>query len=547
MRTVTTVFADFVTSPAGTPSQLRTELAGQPILKRTLERLLQTDGPDTRCLVVHQRDETTAREFLQNHGLTENFDVLAREPGSPARHTLLRNARKWHLEAWRGGLLGATWFDEYFDTRTAAAVLQHYRCEALLCVDGHQPVLDPTLTTTLYDHAQNTAELVPFFFTQAPPGLTGVIITAECLEELLRLTIPFGLLLTYRPEVAQSDPIIRPSCCHVPTAIAQTRARFVADTQRARQRLGDALGALGDDVDADALCAWSRQPDHDRAGPLPIEIELELTTADPLPNTTLRPRGDRVPHRQLDDLATLEQRITEFATCDDRLVVLGGHGDPLQHPGFPEVCRLLRAAGIFGIAVTTPLIDLPESHLEALFAHQIDVLEVLLDAQTAAQYQRVHNADHLATALDNISRIERHRRDNGLPHPIVVPSFTRAAATIEEMEDFYDGWLRTVGAARITGYNEYCGVLPPDTLIPVEPPNREPCRRLRRRMMFLADGTVAPCVQDVAGVAGLDSWHTTAVHDLWRSEALTALRAKQDQLELDGLRLCPTCREWFRP
>jgi hypothetical protein len=310
--------------------------------------------------------------------------------------------------------------------------------------------------------------------------------------------------------------------------------------------LEQAFQELGDAADAATVCGWLRQPGRDRAGPLPVEVELELTTADPLPDTTLRPRGGRVPRRELVDLAAVERLAGELATYDDRRVFLGGHGDPLQHSRFAEVCRSIRAAGVNGLGIATPLVDLPEPAFNALFEQAVDVVEVQLDAQSAAAYERVHGRNAFGQVLGNIERIERRRREQSIPQPLVVCSLTRHSQTLDEMDGFFDGWIARLGSAVLRGYNEYCGLMPADTLLGTVPPVREGCRRLGSRMMLLADGTVPLCGQDVRGEVRLGNWLSEPITDIWGGASLGAVRGAHTRLDLGALPMCGRCNEWFR-
>lgn len=547
MKIVAAVFADFVQAPAGGPSQLQTVLGGHTIIERTLRRLMQVDGLAGRCLFVRARDREPAAGVLASAGLEEQIELLPLDIAPRNRRVLLTAARKWNLESWRGSPLGATWFDEFVDPPAAALVLDHYGCDGVFCLDGHQPVFDPAIATAMLASLEEHKHESKICFTQAPPGLAGIILRREALADVLELEIPLGLVLSYRPELAQTDPIIHAACLHVAPQISETAARLTGDTRRSRELLDLALRELGEDASAAALCAWTRAPGHDRAGPLPVEVEFELTTADPLPNTTLRPRGNRVPHRHMDDLGRIAHLAEQLAEYDDRLVFLAGHGDPLQHPQFGKACRILRSAGVYGIGVGTPLLDLSDANFAALFENQVDIVEVRLDAHTAATYQRVHGLDGLARVHANIDRLERTRREHRTPQPIVACSLTRCAATIGDMEAFFDDWIRQLGTAVIHGYNDYCGALPPDTLLPTVAPFREPCRRLATRLMLLADGTVALCGQDVRGEVRLGDWATESLRAIWSGPALGTIRRAHERMGLEPLPLCRRCCEWNRP
>ena len=547
MNVVAAVFADFVEAPAGGPSQLLTPVADQPVLARTLRRVAQIEGLRQRCLVVRPRDQEAAAAALRESGVADSFELLASDTVPRPRRVLLTTARKWNLESWRGGLLGSTWFDEYVEPAAAALVLRHYRCDAVFCFDGHQPVLDPGIATAMLQHADASQQRSKLTFTQTPPGLAGVVLRDEALHDLLEWQIPVGLALSYRPELAQTDPIVHEACFHVAPEVAQTAARFTGDTRRSRELLEMALRELGDDVSAMRLCEWIRAPGHDRAGPLPVEIELELTTGDPLPRSKLRPRGQRVPGRELQaaDVEALRRVAHELAEYDDRLVYLGGHGDPLAHPEFARVCHELRAAGVYGLAVGTPLVNLGEEQVSALFEHQVDVVEVFLDAHDPETYSRVQGDQAFDRVRENIRRLEQRRRQSSAPRPIVVCSLTRCADTIHDQDEFYDHWILETGAAVIRRYNDYGGLLAPDSLLPSWPAEPGPCRRLATHLVLLADGRATFCDQDVSGAEQIADWRRERMRDIWRRQS-ERVRERSLQGGVGPLAKCFTCAQASR-
>jgi hypothetical protein len=546
MEIVAAVFADFVDTYLGIPSQLRARLGSRAVLEHTLIRLTRIVGAQRRCLVVRPRDEAAARDAVAGLGLQSSVDVLPIDDGRRLLRGLLRCGRVWNLDAWRGGPM-TTWFDEYVELPTVGRVLDHYRSDAALCLEGHQAALDPAIASEMIACLRENEEKTGYVFTQAPPGLGGIILGREVTRNYIKDHYPVGLLMTYRPELAQLDPITREPCYRIPSEICQTPARFAADTRAARDLLAAAFGQLGEDCDARQLCAWARAHVCGDPGRLPVEVELEITTRDPLPETTLRPRGNRVPQRELTDLDAVDRLVARLAAYDDRRLVLGGFGDPLLHPRFPEICRRIRAAPIRALAVVTPLVELADPNLDALLEYGIDLLEVPLDAHTAATYQAVQRTDAFAQVIRNIERLQNARRERGKPQPLVVCSLTRCDATFADLEDFFEHWSKTTGWAAIRGYNDYCGLLPPDTVQPMRPLIRTPCRRLNRRTMLLADGRAVLCSQDAAGASAVGSWFELELGALWTGPALEAARAAQRRMDFAGYDPCSRCGEWHRP
>ncbi len=547
MDIVAAVFADFAETFLSGPSQLLTPLGSRSVLGLTLTRLTRVTGIERRCLVVRPRDEEAAKSVVRELGLADKVDVLALDDGARPRRRLLRCGRKWNLECWRGSPLGTTWFDEYVEPPSVGRVLDHYQCEGVLCLDGHQSAFDVAIASDMIAHQRENDAEAQFVFTQAPPGLAGIILRRDVTRDLLEQQYPVGLLVCYRPEIAQTDPITKEQCLRIPSEVSQTPARLTADTLRGRELLADALAELGEECDARALCAWLHTDGHDRAGNLPVEVELELTTDDPLPETTMRPRGERVPRRRLEDLDAVDRLAGQLAAYDDRLLVLGGHGDPLLHPRFPEICRRIRAAGVCGLGVVTTLVELPDATLDALINNAVDLIEVQLDANSAATYRKVHNADAFARVVENVERLQAARRSRQSPPPVVACSLTRCEATLAELEAFFEQWIKATGWAVIRGYNDYGGLLPADSVLAMRPPLRGPCRRLDTRMMLLADGRSVLCSQDAAGETAFGSWISENLTDLWRGAALNSARESHSRLTFDNYPLCARCGEWFRP
>ncbi len=546
MNVVAAVFADFEQTFLGQPSRLEASLAGEPVLRHTLKRLARVRGVERICVVVTEAQLATGQALAAGLSASIPIEVLPLDHGQRPRRGLFRCARKWNLAAWRSGLLGATWFDEYVEPLVVGRVLDHYQAAAALCIEGHQAVVDPALCSAMLEHLAAHRDETDWVFTQAPPGLAGLVLGRQTTRKLLEDTLPVGWRLSYHPELARLDPITKPPCCRVEPEIVARPVRWLADTASGLARLERALQRLGPQADAAALSRWAAQDALDRPDPLPAEVELELTTDYPLPGTTLRPRR-HVPRRRLEDFDALQRLAAELGRADLRTVVLAGHGDPLAHPRFGEACRLLREAGVLGLAVESPLVELSDRQIDALVAAQVDVVEVRLDAASRETYRRVHGADKYEQVLANLERLEAARQQRSSPPPLVVCSLTRCAATFDELEEFYDGWIRRRMTAVLRGYNDYCGRLPADTLLATTPLVREPCRRLARCAVLLADGRAVLCSQDVRGEMVIGDWFAQPLAEIWRSDELAAARAAQQGLTFDNFPLCAACDQWHRP
>lgn len=545
MKQAVAIFADFQETFLGHASRLAAPLCGTPLIARTLARARSIDPSLDVYLVVRPRDEAAARDAAQLTAGDRSVSVLAIDDGLRPRRGLIRSARKWNLSGWRGSPLGTTWFDEFIEPSAVARVLDATRADALLCLDGYQPLLDADIARRMLAHARAAAHEAPYVFTHAPPGIAGVVLGRAVTAELLSQNCPLGLLLAYRPESPRPDPITKPPCLLLPGDICQTPLRLTGDTQRSFDLLNDAITALGDAPHAATLCDWTRA--NPSATTWPLEIEIELTTQWPLPHSRLRPRDWLDGHQRTATAAAVRRVAEELHAFDESAIVLGGHGDPLVHPEFSEICASIRRAGVTTLGVTTPLVDLPDAALDALLSAKVDAIEVTLDANTPQTYERMHGLNEFNRVLEHISRIVKAREQKRSPQPLILCSMTRCDDTQGEIEEFVDRWTRDVGWAVVRGFNDYCRALSRGQLPTLEPPLRSGCKRLRRSMVLLADGRATACGQDFQGSLTLGRWDLAPIRTLWNSVELNSLRERHDKGLWSEVVLCARCTEWSRP
>ena len=116
-------------------------------------------------------------------------------------------------------------------------------------------------------------------FSQAPPGLCGVVTTTQTLRSMADCGVTFGRILGYDPRDPRADPIAKDVNIPIPAAVRNAARRFIYDTAAARRMLDDAAARLGAgfaDADAEAVVEATRDF---AAGP--EEMDIELTPARP--------------------------------------------------------------------------------------------------------------------------------------------------------------------------------------------------------------------------------------------------------------------------
>jgi hypothetical protein len=189
----------------------------------------------------------------------------------------------------------------------------------------------------------------------------------------------------------------------------------------------------------------------------------------------------------------------EAARCDGLRVTLAGVGDPLQHGAAAEIIRLF--GRVHALHVETDLIDLPDETLAALVESNVDVVTVHLPAMRPQTYAKVMGVDAMARVLTNVERLLRARQAAGCGVPLIVPTLTKTHDNFDEIEQWYDTWLRALGSATIVGPTTFCGRIADVGVADMAPAVRRPCRRIEDQMVLLSDGRFVACEQDATGTS----------------------------------------------
>ncbi|MCO6439280.1 MAG: SPASM domain-containing protein [Phycisphaerae bacterium] len=550
MRVIAVVQADLEQSPLGTRSRLGEPLGGIPVLRRTVHRLRRCQCIEKVVVIAPPAQLDATRALVAGSSVT----VQVNEAPPPSWLHLVRVGRKWSLDGWRGGIGGTTSFDEHADPRALAAVLIDHPADALLSVNAASAVLAPELTDRMIRQMGEAEGTLDVVFTQAPPGLAGVVLRASLVHELAEKNVPLGWVFAYQPAAPQKDVLFLPCLCEVPADLRYATGRCAADTDRSFERLIRLLDAHAE-PDASTVARFLLKEEAERVETLPLEVEIELTTEDPYPEALLHPRGARVPRRGPIDPSWVGRLVDELVAHDDALVVLGGFGDPLRHPHLGDVLEACRAPRdgrtLFGLAVRTTGVDLSDEAISVLMQGEVDVLNVVLDAWSPELYGRLWSPGNpsyasLPAVRDRLERLQAAAFERGSPRPVIVPEFTKARENAHELDTFFDGWIRRFGAVVVRGYSDRAGQLDDRRVADMTPPQRTSCRRLARRCVVLADGRVVPCDEDFLGEMSMGSIGAADLRSIWQGGHYGTLRNAHGSTGKLNDR-CSVCREWHRP
>jgi len=453
-------------------------------------------------------------------------------------------ARRW-AEGWRGGLLGTCEFDRGFHGPWIAEIAEKTGADAVLLVDPSAGLVDPGLIDGLIEHAEARPE-IDLCFSQAAPGLCGVVLRKPLVEQLAAGGAHPGALLCYRPDLPVHDPISKPSCAPVGTPLARTLHRFTLDSQRQIDRIAHATVHLnGEMISTEAEQLVRFLDASPETMELPRDVVLELNT-----RRATRPIYSPWSHIQFDrpDLTveTATALFEELASADDVRVVLGGVGDPLLHPEVFAIMDEARRMGVGAIAIETDLIGVEAGVIERLADSPVDIVSVNFPAVCPATYQAIMGVDGFKSVMENLTRLISRRQANRRGTPLAVPTFNKTAGNIGEMEAWYDHWMRVLGCAVIDGPKDFGGQIPDVSVAQMEPPRRRACARIARRLTVLCDGRSVSCEQDILGRQSFGRMGENSIKSVW-TDGAAALRRDHVAGEWKRHPVCAACKEWHRP
>jgi len=509
----------------------------RPVLNWTLRRLAGVQSLET--VAVFCWDDQLAAVNAATQG--EAVGVISKGERKPvAAIGPINAARRW-ADGWRGGLLGTCEFDLGFAPLWINELLHLHDAQAAVLIDPASGLLDAALVESLleYASAQPAAELC---FMQAAPGLTGTLLRRELVERLAIANVHPGRLLTYFPDQHGVDPIGKPGCAPVPTAVARSPHRFKLDSDRQIARADRATVHLNGHListEAEELVISMRGVEG--ADRLPREIVLELNT-----NRATRPTYWPGAHRSIQrpdlQLASATQLFKQLGLMDDIRLTLAGVGDPLLSPVCFKIIAAAKSAGISAINIETDLLPDSPDDLGRLAESGLDVVSVHFPAATSPTYTAMMGVDRFSQVLQNVALLEERVRQGP---PLIAPVFTKTAANLGEMELWYDYWIRRLGHAVIVGPSDFAGQIPDLAVADMASPVRRPCARLSSRMTVLCDGSIVSCEQDVFGKQPMGILGEMPIQEIWQ-QSFGALRQCHAKANWSANPLCGKCREWHR-
>jgi len=428
-RIAAIILADAAQGPRGLPARWHESVGDRSVLQHTVDRVRQTAVDDV--IVIHATGATPAVEQATAHPT----DLPLTDPV----HDRAVAGRKWSGNCWRGGVGGATVYDELIVATPMLEAMDAHRLDAALIVGPDWPAVDPDLCDAVIARFGENPESYPLTFTQAPPGLCGIVIARQLLEQMRDDGATFGAMIDYNPRAPQADPIAKNVCVQIDPALRSRMRRYTWDATRWRSRLEQEHAATLFSRDPKVLRRAARSfKDHQ-------QMVIELTPRRPATGP-ITPQHHVTLDRPPMTLDAARRLLDRAAEVDDMAVTFGGLGDALLHPDWAALVRHAREVGVYGLHLMTDL-HVDQATLEQLAALPIDVLSVHLHADTPETYAQLMGGDDLHAVMKRIEWLLNHRKPGGLQW--IVPRFAKTVDNVHELEPFVDRWTYFAGHALV--------------------------------------------------------------------------------------------------
>ncbi|MCC7191423.1 MAG: hypothetical protein IT444_01465 [Phycisphaeraceae bacterium] len=541
-RVIAVIPTDLKQSRLGLPSRVSRIVVGQPVVQHVVERISRIACIE-KIVLVHPEGQHPSE--LASH---PKMVTLSDAGGLSDPYRPLRTAgRKWSLNAWRGGLGGLTCYDELMPAAPILRALETHGGDTALLVGADWLFVDPALCEKCLTLHLEHPEALQLTFTQAPPGLCGLVLAKPLVEQFVATPSSYpGQVLAYVPSRPQADPIGRDVCVQIPPSVRNCGLRFIDDTPRSSAMIDAIAAQLGQaSITADAVAVTDVASKISATwASVPQQVTLELTPQRAVGGSITPQHHVKIdrPPISIDEAIRI---VNQLGDAGDVALTLGGLGDALLYPHWEQVVEAAHRAGVLGICIETDL-HADKADLARLVELPIDVVAIRLNADRAATYQAVMASDQFAQVIANLQYVYelRRRRDATAPGlPWLAPRMIKTAETLDDMETFFDKWIHYLGHAVIEPATSGCGLMPEQSPVAMNPPKRRPCRQLTTRLTVLSTGQVAQCDQDWLGRESRRRDQPLA--ESWKS--LQQIRAKHEAGAWDELELCAACHEWHRP
>ncbi len=544
MKAIICLPVDFEANQFGLAARLDESIDGAPVLYHAVSRLRLSDDYRVVCMFKDTAALEKARDMLA--GLDCDF-LHTQAADVPNREFLVR-ARLWSIDSWRGGMGWTTYWDEAGAPAALAEAMETFDADTVGLITPDSPLADPRLASQMLAWHREHLKKARVTMTGVPPGLAPAFFSGDVVRSFAEAQLTPAASMSYRSEHPQRDLAASQAHFEADMALRTAPWRLTAHSLRQMEMLESLsqLGASPRGASAGEAVAALRSNGRLWAGPIPSRIEIEPTS-----------RFDVAPYYLADymharepvdmDQEVFEKIVQSTAPYRDCLLSLEGLGEPLLHGGIEKMVTAAVRAGVLGVHISTSGLCLDRGRFSALRDAGLDVLSVRTGAATPEGYQRLYGKgqDGFTPATAALKMAFAERRKSEIPAPLLAAEMTKLRRLEDEIEPFYNHWLKNCDWPVIRPYNDFAGQISDHATIHMRTSQRIPCRKIFTELYIDASGTAWPCRQDIMKTRPLGDAAREGLAALWRGDFLEELRAAHLCGDWGFFTPCLACKDWY--
>jgi len=237
-------------------------------------------------------------------------------------------------------------------------------------------------------------------------------------------------------------------------------------------------------------------------------------------------------------------------------VKVGNVEEPLMHPRIVDFVRAYRSRGGPAFHITTNAVALTEDKARALLQAGLTSAYVSLDAARPETYRRVRGADLERVHANVRTFLSMRRKVN--PSCRIMMSFVRnEGVSDDEVAEFRERWLAEADGVIFynlahckDGRSRFREVHRVADQMMRSAKGRWPCLNPFQELYLLPDGRVYYCCETVSKLAfehlqSMGRYPEQTISEIWRDEALRALRRDLILNQLEHWPACRDCEIWM--
>jgi len=234
--------------------------------------------------------------------------------------------------------------------------------------------------------------------------------------------------------------------------------------------------------------------------------------------------------------------VDEISKHRGSILKIGGWGEPSMHPDIAEMLNYCSAKKVRTFLFTNGTI-FDKVSIDEIMKWEGFVIEVSLDGSDHASYSKIRVGGNYKKLLNNISQVYEARKKLKKRYPrIAVQRVIFPHEGSKELNSFRRLFRKMTDTVDFCIYNPVEILSQPKMNINVAS-RFKPCKRIRRELSILYDGSVPVCgpQSKFENCGWLQNIKNTSISNNWISERMNKLRVKHKKSDLESEPLCSNC------